>query len=120
MCAATPLIPAATFEFLWACCFRVRSVFKCRLLAKDRERLTLSWLRSTRVTIRRKRVLKWQTEERGYSYIDARMKQSHLRQKQQHDSTVTGHATHNYTVRKVWVSFSLYSFYLLPMHVRTD
>lgn len=102
MCVVTPSIPAAPFEFLGLV---ILACTKC--LSADyppeRERLTLSWLRSARMT--KRRVMKWQTVERGYSYIDAKMKRSQLRQKQQHESTVTGHATHNYTVTKMWVHF---------------
>lgn len=113
MCVVTPSIPAAPFEFLGLVILACTK-FSSADYPPERERLTLSWLRSARMT--KRRVMKWQTVERGYSYIDAKMKRSQLRQKQQHESTVTGHATHNYTVMKMWVHFFLN---LLPIHERT-
>lgn len=108
MCVVTPSIPAAPFEFLGLV---ILACTKCSSAdyPPERERLTLSWLRSARMT--KRRVMKWQTVERGYSSIDAKMKRSQLRQKQQHESTVTGHATHNYTVTKMWVHFFLFICY---------
>lgn len=108
MCVVTPSIPAAPFEFLGLVILACTK-FSSADYPPERERLTLSWLRSARMT--KRRVMKWQTVERGYSYIDAKMKRSQLRQKQQHESTVTGHATHNYTVMKMWVHFFFFICY---------